>query len=208
MFGTCEIARVGWCRRWCCARRCVGSAVVGAAAFLAALTLFVIAVPEQLVTSRLADMPRITGFYAFAAGTALLALGGESRRSRSAPIRRSLRCSRWGSRARLAPAGSPQYVDLVAESLSRCARRRACGATCGCLRLGRSSEFLRPRSSPTSWPGSPSIIGCSQLPHLLGLAAALGAECIGLRSPLVTSGRRTAGRWGSGWRCSRSLIAR
>ena len=45
---------------------------------LAALTLFVIAVPEQLATSRLADMPPITGFYAFAAGTVLFALLGSN----------------------------------------------------------------------------------------------------------------------------------
>ena len=45
---------------------------------LAALTLLVIAVPEQLATSRLAGMPPISGFYAFAAGTALFALLGSS----------------------------------------------------------------------------------------------------------------------------------
>ena len=45
---------------------------------LAALTLLVIAVPEQLATSRLAGMPPITGFYAFVAGTVLFALLGSN----------------------------------------------------------------------------------------------------------------------------------
>jgi MFS superfamily sulfate permease-like transporter len=45
---------------------------------LAAITLLVIAVPEQLATSRLAGMPPITGFYAFVAGTVLFALLGSN----------------------------------------------------------------------------------------------------------------------------------
>jgi sulfate permease, SulP family len=45
---------------------------------LAAVTLLVIAVPEQLATARLAGMPPITGFYAFVAGTALFALLGSN----------------------------------------------------------------------------------------------------------------------------------
>ena len=45
---------------------------------VAGLTLLVIAVPEQLATSRLAGMPPITGFYAFVAGTVLFALLGSN----------------------------------------------------------------------------------------------------------------------------------
>lgn len=40
---------------------------------MAGMTLLVIAVPEQLATSRLAGMPPVTGFYAFIAGTAMFA---------------------------------------------------------------------------------------------------------------------------------------
>jgi len=40
---------------------------------VAGLTLLAIALPEQLATSRLAGMPPITGFYAFIAGTVLIA---------------------------------------------------------------------------------------------------------------------------------------
>ncbi len=45
---------------------------------LAAVTLLVIAVPEQLATSRLAEMPPITGLYAFIAGTVVFALFGSN----------------------------------------------------------------------------------------------------------------------------------
>ena len=45
---------------------------------VAGLTLLVIAVPEQLATSRLAGMPPITGFYAFVAGTVVFALLGSN----------------------------------------------------------------------------------------------------------------------------------
>src|SRR6476659_9472522 len=45
---------------------------------LAAATLLVIAVPEQLATSRLAGMPPITGFYAFVAGSVMFALLGSN----------------------------------------------------------------------------------------------------------------------------------
>ena len=38
---------------------------------LAGVTLFAIAVPEQLATARLAGMPVVTGLYAFLAGTCL-----------------------------------------------------------------------------------------------------------------------------------------
>jgi len=45
---------------------------------VAGITLLVIAVPEQLATSRLAGMPPVTGFYAFVAGTVLFALLGSN----------------------------------------------------------------------------------------------------------------------------------
>ena len=45
---------------------------------VAALTLLVIALPEQLATARLAGMPPITGFYAFAAGTLAFATLGSN----------------------------------------------------------------------------------------------------------------------------------
>jgi len=79
---------------------------------LAALTLLVIAIPEQLATSRLAAMPPITGFYAFAAGTALFAFLG-SNPQMSVGADSTIAPLFAVGIAHLAPAGSAQYVDLV-----------------------------------------------------------------------------------------------
>src|ERR1700744_4718444 len=75
------------------------------------LMLLVIAVPEQLATSRLAGMPPITGFYAFVAGTAVFALLGSNPHmsvgadSTIAPLFAT-------GVAALALTGSPHYVAL------------------------------------------------------------------------------------------------
>src|SRR6202789_1191249 len=76
------------------------------------LMLLVIAVPEQLATSRLAGMPPITGFYAFIAGTVLFAVLGSNPQlsvgadSTIAPLFAV-------GIGHLAAAGSPNYVALV-----------------------------------------------------------------------------------------------
>ena len=80
---------------------------------LAAVTLLVIAVPEQLATSRLAEMPPITGLYAFIAGTVVFALFGSNPQmsvgadSTIAP----LFAIGIGT---LAQSGSGNYAELVA----------------------------------------------------------------------------------------------
>lgn len=79
---------------------------------LAAVTLFVIGVPEQLATSRLAGMPPITGFYAFVAGTVMFALLG-SNPQMSVGADSTIAPLFAVGVAQLAPAGSPRYVDLV-----------------------------------------------------------------------------------------------
>ncbi len=79
---------------------------------LAALTVLVIAVSEQLATSRLAGMPPIIAFFACAAGAVMFALLGSNPQmsvgadSTMAPLFAA-------GVARLTPAGSPRYVDLV-----------------------------------------------------------------------------------------------
>ena len=79
---------------------------------LAAFTLLVIAVPEQLATARLAGMPPITGFYAFVAGTALFALLG-SNPQMSVGADSTIAPLFAVGITHLAPIGSPRYVDLV-----------------------------------------------------------------------------------------------
>ena len=80
---------------------------------LAAVTLLVIAVPEQLATARLAGMPPITGFYAFVAGTVLFALLG-SNPQMSVGADSTIAPLFAVGIANLAPIGSSRYVDLVA----------------------------------------------------------------------------------------------
>ena len=79
---------------------------------VAGLTLLVIAVPEQLATSRLAGMPPITGFYAFIAGTVLFAILG-SNPQMSVGADSTIAPLFAAGVAALALTGSPRYVDLV-----------------------------------------------------------------------------------------------
>src|SRR5664279_1676222 len=79
---------------------------------LAAVTLLVMAVPEQLATSRLAGMPPLTGFYAFAAGTVLFAMLG-SNPQMSVGADSTIAPLFAVGIAGLAAAGSVRYVDLV-----------------------------------------------------------------------------------------------
>src|SRR5580693_6833488 len=105
---------------------------------LAGLTLLVIAVPEQLATSRLAGMPPITGFYAFVAGTALFALLGSNPQlsvgadSTIAPLFAV-------GIAHLAPTGSADYIDLVGILAVMVG---AIVALIGLFRMGWIAEFL------------------------------------------------------------------
>ena len=94
-------------------RRCTATSAPGRApTWSAGLTLLVIAVPEQLATSRLAGMPPITGFYAFVAGTVLFALLG-SNPQMSVGADSTIAPLFAAGVAALALTGSPHYVDLV-----------------------------------------------------------------------------------------------
>lgn len=144
---------------------------------LAAATLFVIAVPEQLATSRLAGMPPITGFYAFIAGSVLFAIIGSSPQlsvgadSTIAPLFAA-------GVASLAPSGSPTYVALVGILAV------AAGvlvALVGVLRLGWIAEFLSAPIITGFLGGVAVIIVVHQLPDLLGLPGVTGSTLHRLR---------------------------
>ena len=138
---------------------------------LAALTLLVIAVPEQLATSRLAAMPPITGFYAFAAGTALFAFLG-SNPQMSVGADSTIAPLFAVGVAHLAPAGSAQYVDLVGILAV------AVGvlvALVWLLRLGWIAEFLSAPIITGFLAGIAVTIVVHQIPDLFGLAAASGS---------------------------------
>jgi SulP family sulfate permease len=137
---------------------------------LAAVTLLVIAVPEQLATSRLAGMPPITGFYAFFAGSVLFALLGSNPQlsvgadSTIAPL------FAMGI-AHLAPTGSARYVDLVAILSVMVG---VFVALVWLLRLGWIAELLSAPIITGFLAGVAVVIVVHQLPDLFGLTAASG----------------------------------
>lgn len=138
---------------------------------LAALTLLVIAVPEQLATSRLAGMPPITGLYAFVAGTAAFALLGSNPQlsvgadSTIAPLFAV-------ALAHLAPTGSADYVDLAGLLAVTVG---VMVAAVGLLRLGWIAEFLSAPIITGFLAGVAVIIVVHQLPDVLGLPSVSGS---------------------------------
>ena len=83
-----------------------------AADVVAGLTLVAIAVPEQMATARLVNMPAVAGLYAFVAGSLLYALIGCNSRmsvgadSTIAPVLAA-------GVAAVAAVGTPRYAHLV-----------------------------------------------------------------------------------------------
>lgn len=137
---------------------------------IAAATLLVIAVPEQLATSRLAGMPPISGFYAFIAGTVLFAaLGSNPQMSVGADS--TIAPLFAVGIAHLAPSGSAQYVDLVGILAVMVG---AIVALVGLLRLGWIAEFLSTPIITGFLAGVAVIIIVHQLPDLLGIPSASG----------------------------------
>ncbi|MDR3664817.1 MAG: SulP family inorganic anion transporter, partial [Mycobacterium sp.] len=137
----------------------------------AALTLLAIAVPEQLATARLADMPPITGFYAFVAGSVMFALLGSNRQMSVGADSTIAPLFAVGVGA-LALAGSPDYIALVGILAA------AIGvvvAIVGLLRLGWVAEFLSVPIISGFLGGVAVIIAVHQLPDLLGLPNAGGS---------------------------------
>jgi high affinity sulfate transporter 1 len=138
---------------------------------LAGITLLVIAVPEQLATSRLAGMPPITGFYAFAAGTIAFALLGSSPQMSVGADSTIAPLFAVGV-AHFAAAGSPHYVDLIGLLAVMVG---VIVALVGILRLGWIAELLSAPIIAGFMCGVGVIIVVHQLPDLFGLASASGS---------------------------------
>lgn len=138
---------------------------------LAAVSLLVIAVPEQLATARLAGMPPVDGFYAFAAGTVLFAVFGSSRQlsvgadSTIAP----LFAVAVGA---IAVTGSARYTALVAVLAVLVG---VAVMAVGLLRLGWIAEFLSAPIISGFMAGVAVIIVVHQLPDLLGVPSSAGS---------------------------------
>ena len=136
------------------------------------LTLLVIAVPEQLATSRLAGMPPITGFYAFVAGTVVFALLG-SNPQMSVGADSTIAPLFAVGVAALAATGTPHYVALVGILAVMVG---IAVALIGLLRLGWIAEFLSVPIITGFLSGVALIIVAHQLPDFLGLPPTSGSN--------------------------------
>ncbi|MFL5863425.1 MAG: SulP family inorganic anion transporter, partial [Solirubrobacteraceae bacterium] len=138
---------------------------------LAGLSLWAIAVPEQLATSRLAGMPPVTGFYAFVVATALFALLGSNPQlsvgadSTIAPLFAV-------GVARLASTGTPRYQELVAILAVMVG---VLVALVWLARLGWIAELLSAPIITGFLAGVAVIIVVHQIPTLLGLHSSRGS---------------------------------
>ena len=139
---------------------------------VAGVTLLVIAVPEQLATSRLAGMPPITGFYAFVAGTVLFALFG-SNPQMSVGADSTIAPLFAVGVAGLAATGSSRYIELVAILAVMVGLMVMLVSI---LRLGWIAEFLSTPIITGFLSGVAVIIIAHQLPDFLGLPPTTGSN--------------------------------
>jgi len=139
---------------------------------LAGIMLLVIAVPEQLATSRLAGMPPITGFYAFVAGTVVYALLGSNPQMSVGADSTIAPLFATGVSA-LALTGSEHYVALVAILAVMVG---LIVMLVSILRLGWIAEFLSTPIVTGFLSGVAVIIVIHQLPDLLGLPPTAGSN--------------------------------
>ena len=150
----------GYQRAW------VGGDLVGG------LMLLVIAVPEQLATSRLAGMPPITGFYAFVAGTVVFAFLGSNPQMSVGADSTIAPLFATGVSA-LALTGSSRYVELVAILAVMIGLMVMLVSI---LRLGWIAEFLSTPIVTGFLSGVAVIIIIHQLPDFLGLSSTTGSN--------------------------------
>ncbi len=139
---------------------------------VAGLMLLVIAVPEQLATSRLAGMPPITGFYAFVAGTVVFGLLGSNPQMSVGADSTIAPLFATGVSA-LALTGSSRYVELVAILAVMVGLMVMLVSI---LRLGWIAEFLSTPIVTGFLSGVAVIIVIHQLPDLLGLPSTGGSN--------------------------------
>ncbi|HUY58101.1 MAG TPA: SulP family inorganic anion transporter [Solirubrobacteraceae bacterium] len=147
---------------------------------IAAATLLVIAVPEQLATSRLAGMPPIAGLYAFIAGSLVFALLGSSPQvsvgadSTIAPLFAA-------GLGVFASTDSAHYGDLVGILA---VMSGVIVAAVWLLRLGWVAEFLSAPIIAGFLAGIGVVIVVHQLPDLLGVAGG-GSSTLGRLKDVV-----------------------
>ncbi len=137
----------------------------------AGLTLVAIAVPEQMATAHLANMPAITGLYAFVAASVVYALIGRNPRlsvgadSTIAPVLGT-------GVAAVAAVGSVRYSHLISLLALMVG---AIVALAGLVRFGWIAEFLSAPVITGVLAGIAVEIVVKQLPGLLGVASGGGS---------------------------------
>jgi sulfate permease, SulP family len=156
---------------------------------LAGMTLVAIAVPEQMATARLANMPAVAGLYAFIAGSLMFALLGLNRRlsvgadSTIAPVLAV-------GVAAVAAAGSPRYVDLVSFLALMVG---ALVMAIGLLRLGWIASFLSTPVITGVLAGIAVEIVVRQLPAVLGVSGGETTTVGRVRSAMDQIGHANVG---------------
>lgn len=159
---------------------------------LAGLTLVAVAVPSQMATARLADLPAVAGLYAFVAGSLLYALLGPNRHlsvgadSTIAPVLAAGVTS-------VAAVGTSQYATVMAFTAV------LVGATLiavGLFRLGWIAELLSTPVTTGVLAGIGVEIAVRQLPTILGVTGG-GTSTIGRVRHAVDQAAHTNG-WSLG----------
>src|SRR5665213_1348065 len=133
--------------------------------FLAGITLLAIAIPEQLATSQLAGVPAFTAMIAFIAATLVFVFIG-SNPIMSVGADSTIAPLFAVALLRLAPASSPEYMELVA------ATALVAGLIVmiiGLLKLGWLADFLSLPIVAGFMAGIGVIIIAHQLPRVLGV---------------------------------------
>jgi high affinity sulfate transporter 1 len=141
---------------------------------LAGLTLVAVALPSQMATARLADLPAVVGLYAFVAGSLLYALLGTNRHlsvgadSTIAPVLAA-------GVASVAAVGSASYAVVMALTALMVG---AVLLAAGLFRLGWIAEFLSTPVITGILAGIAVEIAVRQIPIILGVAGG-GTTTIG-----------------------------
>jgi high affinity sulfate transporter 1 len=132
---------------------------------IAGLTLVAIAIPEQIATARLANMPEVAGLYAFVVGSIVFALAG-TRAQLSVGADSTIAPVVAVSVAALAAPGTARY-DHLAAALALMVG--VVLAVVGLLRCGWISEFLSTPVVTGVLAGIAIEILVRQIPAVLGL---------------------------------------
>ena len=158
----------------------------------AGLTLVAIAVPEQVATARLANMPAVAGLYAFVAGSLVFAALGRCR-DMSVGADSTIAPVLAAAVVAVAATGTPRYTHLVSFFALMVG---ALVVAVGLLRLGWIAEFLSTPVVTGVLAGIAVEIAVRQLPAILGVPGG-GTTTVGRLTKVANQISQTNG-WSVG----------